>query len=68
MKKIFFVYIVASGKKGTTYVGVTSNLVGRAYTHRNDLIEGFTRRYGVHDLVWFEQHDTAETAIRRESS
>jgi putative endonuclease len=65
-RKLFFVYILASGKNGTLYIGVTSDLVGRTYTHRNDLIEGFSRRYGVHDLVWFEQHPTAETAITRE--
>jgi putative endonuclease len=51
---------------GTLYVGVTSNLPGRTYTHREDLIEGFTRRYGVHRLVWFEHHGSAESAIRRE--
>ena len=66
MRKLFFVYILASGKNGTLYIGVTSDLIGRTYTHRNDLIEGFSRRYGVHDLVWFEQHATAETAIARE--
>jgi putative endonuclease len=66
MRKLFFVYILANGKNGTTYVGVTSDLIGRTYIHRNDLIEGFSRRYGVHDLVWFEQHESAETAILRE--
>jgi putative endonuclease len=66
MNKLFFVYILASGKNGTLYIGVTSDLIGRTYTHRNDLIEGFSRRYGVHHLVWFEQHATAETAITRE--
>ena len=66
MRKLFFVYILASGKNGTLYIGVTSDLVGRTYTHRNDLIEGFSRRYGVHDLVWFEQHASAESAITRE--
>ena len=65
-RKLFFVYILASGKNGTLYIGVTSDLVGRTYTHRNDLIEGFSRRYGVHDLVWFEQHASAESAITRE--
>jgi len=66
VRKLFFVYILASGKNGTLYIGVTSDLVGRTYTHRNDLIEGFSRRYGVHDLVWFEQHASAESAITRE--
>jgi putative endonuclease len=62
----FYVYILASGKKGTVYTGVTSDLVGRTYTHRNDLVDGFTRRYGVHDLVYFEHHENAESAITRE--
>ena len=66
MNKQFFVYILVSGKNGTIYIGVTSDLIGRTYTHRSDLIDGFTRRYGVHDLVWFEQHASAETAIAPE--
>jgi putative endonuclease len=52
MRKQFFVYILASRIGGTLYVGVTSDLAGRSYTHREDLIQGFTRRYGVHDLVY----------------
>ena len=51
MNRQFFVYILASGKNGTTYIGVTSDLIGRTYTHRNDLVAGFSRRYGVHDLL-----------------
>lgn len=66
MSKLFFVYMLANGKNGTIYVGVTSDLIGRTYTHRNDLIAGFSSRYSVHDLVWFEQHGSAETAITRE--
>ncbi|MET3924073.1 GIY-YIG nuclease family protein [Devosia sp. 2618] len=66
MQKLFCVYMLASGKNGTIYIGVTSDLIGRTYTHRNDLIAGFTRQYGVHDLVWFEPHDSAESAITRE--
>jgi putative endonuclease len=62
----FYVYILASGKNGSLYIGVTSDLVGRIYTHRNDLVDGFTRRYGVHDLVYFEHHEAAESAIIRE--
>ncbi len=50
------VYIMASGRNGTLYIGVTSNLVKRVWEHRNDVVEGFTRRYGVHQLVWFEMH------------
>lgn len=66
MRKQFFVYILASRIGGTLYIGVTSDLAGRSYTHREDLIQGFTRRYGVHDLVYYEPHDSAEMAIRRE--
>jgi putative endonuclease len=66
MRKDFFVYILASKKGGTLYVGVTSDLPGRIHTHREDLIEGFTRRYGVHLLVWYEQQGSAEAAITRE--
>jgi putative endonuclease len=60
------VYILASKDNGTLYVGVTSNLVKRIWEHRNDAIEGFTKRYGVHRLVYFEQHMTMEEAILRE--
>jgi putative endonuclease len=62
----FYVYILARGKNGTLYIGVTSDLVGRVYTHHNDLVDGFTRRYGVHDLVYFEHHEAADSAIIRE--
>lgn len=66
MAKEFFVYILASKRNGTLYVGVTSDLIGRTYIHREDLIAGFTRRYGVHQLVWFQAADTADAAILRE--
>ena len=60
------VYIMASQRNGTLYVGVTSDLVKRVWQDRNNLVEGFTKRYGVHMLVYYEMHtDTAE-AIRRE--
>jgi putative endonuclease len=62
----FFVYILASKRYGTLYIGVTNNLVRRIWEHRNDVAEGFTRQHGVHMLVWFEVHSTAEAAIRRE--
>lgn len=61
-----YVYILASGKNGTLYVGVTSDLVKRIYQHRNDLIEGFTKKYQVHRLVYFEQTDDITSAISRE--
>ncbi|MGP7796684.1 GIY-YIG nuclease family protein [Sphingomonas sp. CLY1604] len=60
------VYILASGRHGTLYVGVTSNLIGRLIQHREGLIPGFTSRYGIHRLVWYDVADTMEAAIRRE--
>jgi putative endonuclease len=60
------VYLLASHRNGTLYVGVTSNLLQRLHQHREGLIEGFTSDYGVQRLVWFEQHATMEHAITRE--
>jgi len=60
------VYILASKRNGTLYVGVTSDLVKRIWAHKNNMVEGFTKRYGVHHLVWFEIHDNMESAIKRE--
>jgi putative endonuclease len=60
------VYILSSGKKGTLYIGVTSDLPQRVWQHREDLVEGFTKKYGVHRLVYFEQHEDMEEAILRE--
>ncbi len=60
------VYILASRRNGTLYVGVTSNLIQRIWQHKNNLAEGFTKKYGVHTLVWFEPHETMESAIGRE--
>jgi putative endonuclease len=64
----FWVYILASQRGGTLYVGVTNDLVRRVYEHRNELVPGFTKRYGVKQLVYFEQHDTAYAAIQREKN
>ena len=61
------VYILASKRNGT-YVGVTSNLVQRVWQHRNDLADGFTKRYCVHMLVWYELHGTMQSAIAREKA
>ena len=66
MEKAFCVYILASARNGTLYVGVTSNLVQRVWQHKEGLIDGFTKEYDVKDLVWYEQHDNAESAIGRE--
>ncbi len=64
----FWVYILASKPGGTIYVGVTYDLVRRTYEHRNGLVAGFTRRYGVKSLVYFEQYDDPATAIQREKN
>jgi putative endonuclease len=60
------VYILASKRNGTLYIGVTSNLLNRTALHKQDLIAGFTKRYGVHRLVYYEMHQTMEAAIVRE--
>jgi len=62
------VYLLASKRNGTLYVGVTSNLPQRVWQHKNDLAEGFTKHYGVHTLVWYEAHETMESAILREKT
>ena len=61
-----YAYIMASRRNGTLYLGVTSNLVQRAYQHRNGLIEGFSKRYGCRTLVWYEAHDDIQDARARE--
>jgi len=60
------VYILANKRNGTLYVGVSSDLVKRIWEHKNDIVEGFTKRYGVHQLVWYELHENMESAIVRE--
>jgi len=60
------VYIVASGRNGTIYVGVTSHLERRIYEHREGVLQGFTKRHGCKRLVWYEMHDEMEFAIARE--
>jgi putative endonuclease len=66
MNKQFYVYILASKRNGTLYTGVTSNLVQRVWQHKNNAIEGFTSKYNVKILVYYEAHDNAESAITRE--
>jgi putative endonuclease len=68
MSKQPVVYILASKRNGTIYVGVTSDLVKRMWEHKNDVVEGFTRRYGVHLLVWYELHESMRSAIEREKN
>ena len=60
------VYILTNKKNGTLYIGVTSNLQQRVYQHKNDLVQGFTNKYKTHQLVYFELHDSMNTAITRE--
>ena len=60
------VYLLATGKRGTLYIGVTSNLVARTWQHREHLVDGFTKRYDVTMLAWYELHGTMESAILRE--
>ncbi len=66
MEKQPCVYILASKRNGTLYTGVTSDLVKRVYEHKNGLADGFTKKHGVHDLVYFEVHAEMSAAISRE--
>ncbi|MBT3990365.1 MAG: GIY-YIG nuclease family protein [Rhodospirillaceae bacterium] len=63
-----YVYILASRRNGTLYIGVTSNLVARIYQHKNNFAEGFTQKHQIHNLVYFEVHDRIEDAIAREKA
>jgi len=66
MNKQPAVYILANKRNGTLYVGVTSDLVKRIWEHKNNIVEGFTKDYNVHQLVWYELHESMESAIIRE--
>lgn len=66
--KQFYVYIMASQRNGTLYIGLTSNLPKRVYEHKNDLVEGFTSKYGVKDLVYFETFNDFDNAVKREKN
>lgn len=63
-----FVYIMASQRNGTLYIGVTSDLVKRVWEHKQNVVDGFTKKYGVHLLVWFEAHEEMASAIAREKA
>ena len=65
-ERYYWVYILASTIGGTLYVGVTNNLLRRGYEHREDMVAGFTKKYRIHRLVYFEPHTDIEAAIRRE--
>ena len=64
----YYVYILTSRRNGTLYIGVTNNLARRTYEHRENLVEGFTKKYGVHRLVYFEEHADIRAAIQREKN
>ena len=60
------VYILASKRNGTLYIGVTSDLVKRIWEHKQNMVDGFSKRYSIHQLVWYEMHESMESAIDRE--
>ena len=66
MTKTYYVYILSSKRNGTLYIGVTNDLERRLYEHRNNLIEGFTNKYHVHHLVYFEDVNDIQSALQRE--
>ena len=66
MDKQFYVYILASKRNGTLYIGVTSDLVQRIWQHKNKMVKGFTKKYNVDRLVYYETHSNVESAITRE--
>ena len=66
MKRTYWVYMLASARYGTLYIGITNNLGRRTYEHRTDAVNGFTSRYGVHRLVWYESYEDVTEAIARE--
>jgi putative endonuclease len=66
--RTYYVYILAKHRHGALYVGVTNDLVRRVYQHLEGMLRGFTKRYGIHQLVYFEQHATATSAIQREKT
>lgn len=68
LRMAYFVYILAAGKNSTFYVGVTNNLARRIWEHKNDVADGFTKKHGIHRLVYYEAHDDIQEALRREKS
>ena len=60
--------MMASQRNGTLYIGMTSNLVKRIWEHKTNVVEGFTKKYGVHTLVWYEIHETMDSAIYKEKA
>lgn len=68
MDKYFAVYIMASGRNGTLYTGISSDLIKRVWEHRDGVVDGFTKQYGVKNLVWYEIYEDPVTAITREKN
>ena len=66
MTNQYYVYILASKRNGTLYIGMSNNLARRVWEHKHDVVEGFTKKYGVHRLVWYETADSPQAAILRE--
>lgn len=66
MNRYSYVYLLASHRNGSLYVGVTSDLVKRVWEHKNKFVDGFTKQHNIDKLVWFEQHESIESAIVRE--
>ena len=64
--KNYYIYIITNKKNGTLYTGVTNNLIRRIYEHKNKLVEGFSKKYSIDKLVYYEQYSTIEDAILRE--
>jgi putative endonuclease len=62
----YYIYILANQRNGTLYIGMTNNLIRRVWEHKTDAVDGFTKKYGVHRLVWYEIAETPEAAITRE--
>ena len=64
--KDFYTYILSSKRNGTLYIGVTSDLIKRIWEHKNNIYEGFSKKYSIHNLVYYEIHSTFESAVTRE--
>ena len=64
----YYVYILATERNGTLYIGVTNDLIRRIHEHKDDVVKGFTKKYGVHSLVHFEESEDPTTAIQREKN
>jgi putative endonuclease len=63
---LYYVYILASRRNGTLYIGVSNDIMRRTWEHKSDLVAGFTKKYGVHILVWYEMYNDIDAAIARE--